>query len=129
MQLSCLYIAPAAGKGRGVFTNEPIAAGTLVEIAPVIVLPEKDKALIDQTYLYNYYFLWNEAPQTYAIALGNVSVYNHAAHCNCEYLTYYEDEVVHIVALRDIEAGEELTINYHGEPGSTDPVWFEKGAK
>ncbi|MFN8309681.1 MAG: SET domain-containing protein-lysine N-methyltransferase [Chitinophagales bacterium] len=126
MQLQCLYIDSSEGKGRGVFTNAFIAKGTLIEIAPVIVLPERDKPLIDQTFLYNYYFLWNDSPQTYAIALGNVSLYNHSVPANCEYLTFYEDEVIQIVTLRDIQPGEELTVNYNGEANNDTPVWFEK---
>ena len=53
MILGSLYIAQSPDKGKGIFTNEPIEAGTLIEIAPVIVLPEKDCALIDQSFLYN----------------------------------------------------------------------------
>ena len=126
MQLSALYIDQSPECGRGVFTNEKILADTILEISSVIVLPHKDKALIDQTYLYNYYFLWGEEPQTYAIALGNVSLYNHSSSPNCEYLTYYEEQVIHIRSLRTIEAGEELTVNYHGDPESQMPTWFQQ---
>jgi SET domain-containing protein len=29
------------------------------------------------------------------------------------------------VALRDIEAGEEVTTNYNGNPDNLKPVWFD----
>ena len=35
-----------------------------------------------------------------------------------------ELETIDIFALRDIEEGEEITINYHGEPGADAPLWF-----
>ena len=28
------------------------------------------------------------------------------------------------VAVRDIAAGDEITINYHGDPNDAAPVWF-----
>ena len=35
-------IRTSPGRGRGVFTREPIAPGTLIEAAPVIILPAAD---------------------------------------------------------------------------------------
>ena len=125
MILGSLYIKQSPRKGKGIFTGEPIEAGTLVEIAPVIVLPVKDSALIDQTFLYNYYFLWGDEQKNYAICLGYGSLYNHSYSPNCIYETYYEDEVIHFIAIRDISAEEELTVNYNHHPDSKKPVWFD----
>ena len=125
MILGSLYIKQSSGKGRGIFTSEPIEAGTLVEIAPVIVLPVKDSSLIDQTFLYNYYFLWGDEQKNFAICLGYGSLYNHSYTPNCIYETYYEDEVIHFIAIRDIAPDEELTINYNHDPDSKKPVWFD----
>ena len=126
MLLSSLYIQQSDGKGKGIFTKEAIVAGTVIEIAPVILLPEQDSALIDKTHLYNYYFLWGEEHKNYAICLGYGSLYNHSYEPNCIYETYYEDEVIHFIALRDIAVGEELMINYNHDPTDQKPVWFDK---
>ena len=126
MLLGSLYIQQSDGKGKGIFTKEAIVAGTVIEIAPVILLPEQDSALIDKTHLYNYYFLWGERHKNYAICLGYGSLYNHSYEPNCIYETYYEDEVIHFIALRDIAVGEELTINYNHDPTDPKPVWFDK---
>ena len=126
MLLGSLYIKQSPGKGKGIFTSEPIEAGTLVEIAPVIVLPEKDSSLIDQSFLYNYYFLWDDKHKNYAICLGYGSLYNHSYTPNCKYDTYYDDEVIHFIAIRDISADEELTVNYNHDPDDQNPVWFDK---
>jgi hypothetical protein len=124
MLLSTLHIKPSPGKGKGVFTTEAIEAGTLIEIAPVIVMPEKDCKLIDESFLYNYYFLWNNQNKNYAICLGYGSIYNHSYTPNCVYETYYGDEVIHFITLKDIAAGEELTVNYNHDPGDKKALWF-----
>ena len=36
----------------------------------------------------------------------------------------FEEQILEIFAVRDIEAGEEVTINYHGDPKNTEPTWF-----
>jgi hypothetical protein len=69
MILPCLIIAPTAQMGRGVFTLEALAADTLVEISPVIVLPEKDRKLLDQTLLHYYIFEWGEDQRGCCVAL------------------------------------------------------------
>jgi SET domain-containing protein len=35
-----------------------------------------------------------------------------------------ENTTIDIVAITDIAAGSEITINYHGEPGDDTPLWF-----
>ena len=37
----------------------------------------------------------------------------------------YEKHEMYIQTVRDIDAGEELTINYNGNWNDTTPVWFE----
>jgi hypothetical protein len=51
-----LFIKDVKGKGRGVFTDELIKKGSLIEVCPMIVLPAKDRKYIDQTKIFNYYF-------------------------------------------------------------------------
>ena len=124
MLLNTLHIKPSPGKGRGVFTTEAIEARTLIEIAPVIVLPEKDCELIDKSFLYNYYFLWGDKRKSYAICLGYGSIYNHSYTPNCIYETYYDDEVMHFITIKDIAAGEELTVSYNHDPEDKTKLWF-----
>ena len=111
--------------GKGVYTTEAIDAGTILEISPVIVLPPKDRPIIDQTLLHDYIFEWNPEEKTSAMALGYVPVYNHSYTSNCEYEMNYKDETITIKAIRFIKAGEELFINYNGDWNDKKPVWFE----
>lgn len=125
MILPCLIIAPTAQMGRGVFTLEALAADTLVEISPVIVLPEKDRKLLDQTLLHYYIFEWGEDQRGCCVALGYVSLYNHSFESNCEYEMDVESQMIRIKTMRAIEAGEELFINYNGDFNDPKPLWFD----
>ena len=58
MILPGLTIVSSPGRGRGVFTTEDLAAGTLVEVAPVIVMSKGDRAWLDKTLLHDYIFEW-----------------------------------------------------------------------
>ena len=125
MILPCLIIAPTAQMGRGVFTLEALAADTLVEISPVIVLPEMDRKLLDQTLLHYYIFEWGEDQRGCCVALGYVSLYNHSFESNCEYEMDVESQMIRIKTMRAIEAGEELFINYNGDFNDPKPLWFD----
>jgi SET domain-containing protein len=72
-------------------------------------------------------FLWGDTHKQSAIALGYGSLYNHSRAANADYESYYEEEEIHIIAYKDIQPGEEVTINYNNDPNSQTPMWFEKG--
>ena len=55
-----LYIEKISAKGKAVFTNEKIPAGTIVEIAPVIVMSKEDRIHLDKTLLHDYIFEWGK---------------------------------------------------------------------
>ncbi|MFT5165619.1 MAG: SET domain-containing protein [Saprospiraceae bacterium] len=120
-----LYIAPSDIDDRGVFSSQPIPKSSIIEICGVIVIPGDEMEYLKKTVLYNYYFDWNEESQSGAIALGYGSLYNHSYEPNTEYVLDYESNTLAFHALRDIEAGEEITINYNGDPDDQDKVWFE----
>lgn len=124
-RLPYIFFGPSPLGGRGVFTSEPIKEGSLIEICPVIILPESELPVIHQTYLHDYYFLWGEDEKQCAIALGFGSLYNHAYHSNAEYIIDLDENTIDIYAVRDIQAGEEITVNYNGLPDEEVPVWFD----
>lgn len=125
MILPLLFIAPTAAMGRGVFTSEPIPAGTVVEIAPVLVMSKEERKLLDQTILHDYIFEWDVEKKQCCMALGYVPVYNHSYSSNCEYEMDLDHEQIRIKTVRPILAGEELFINYNGDWNDDKPVWFE----
>ena len=125
MILPCLFIAPTAETGRGVFTNENIKAGTVLEISPVIVMKEADRILLDRTLLHDYIFEWGQNKNECCMALGYVPLYNHSYRSNCEYEMDYAKNIISIKTIRSVKEGEELTINYSGDWNSKKKVWFE----
>ncbi len=120
-----LYISLTSHKGRGVFTRERIPAGTVVEVAPVIVLPGRDRAHLDHTLLHDYIFEWGKTKEECCMALGYIPIYNHHYKSNCEYFMDFDDHTIMVKTVRTIEKGEELTINYNGDWDDAKRVWFD----
>jgi SET domain-containing protein len=117
-------VSSSVGKGRGVFATRKITKDEMIERAPVIVIPEEQWDLIEPTILRDYVFSWGENDELAAVALGYVSIYNHSYTPNAMYVQAPEHEAIEIVALRDIDSGEEIVVNYNGEPDDKEELWF-----
>lgn len=117
-------VGTTGNKGRGVFAARPILKGEVVERAPIIIIPESQWDLVETTVLRNYTFSWGPNDEHAALALGYLSLYNHSYTPNAIYIQSPEDAVIEIEALRDIESGEEILVNYNGEPDDPEPLWF-----
>jgi SET domain-containing protein len=120
-----LNIKSTINKGRGVFTNEKIAAGTVIEESPVIVMSAEDRKLLDKTLLHDYIFEWGVSKDKCCMALGLVPMYNHSYQSNCEYFMDFEDESIQVKTVREVAVGEELTINYNGDWNDEKRIWFD----
>lgn len=124
-RIPSLFVANSSLHGKGVFTYAAIEEGTLLEVCPVLIIPELEVSVIHQTVLHDYYFTWGESQQQAAIVLGFGSMYNHAEQANAIFIMDYEQQTMDFVAAKTIEAGEEITINYNGEEGAKKALWFE----
>ncbi len=118
-----LYFGPSDLHGRGVFCAHPIKSGDLIEIAPV--LPLKDTLLkeLEDSILYNYYFLWGKEQRVPAIVLGFGSLYNHSSTPNATFRPDFQSRCMFFTALEEIPAGDEITIDFH-EGNPDEDVWF-----
>ena len=125
MILPFLTIGPSENRGRGVFTTEDIAGDTIIEISPVLVLSPEERAIVEQTLLFDYIFEWGDEMKGACVALGYVSVYNHSYAANCIYEMDFEHELIQIRTVKPVKAGDELFINYNADPDDTKPIWFE----
>ncbi len=112
-------------KGRGVFSRAPIAAGAVIEAAPVIIVPAVQCTLLDQTILHDYYFHWDGDPDggpggegSGAVALGLVALCNHSRRPRARVRRNFAQDTLDLIALVPIAAGEEITIDYNC------PLWF-----
>ncbi len=113
------------GKGRGVVARRRFSAGDLVASAPVIVIPSRQWALLEQTVLSRYCFVWDEVKGSVAVALGVCSLLNHSYTPNLAAERRMRSKLMVVVAIRDVEPGEELSINYNGAPDCREPVGFD----
>ncbi|MFM1987428.1 MAG: hypothetical protein RJA99_385 [Pseudomonadota bacterium] len=118
-------------KGKGVFSRRRFAEGEVVEVAPVLVLKTGYDTLpaLLKTYVFDWTALTG-VPRSQGVALGYGSMYNHDNPANLRYVADARRGVMRYIAARDIEPGEELTINYNAEGGvhewHEDDNWFER---
>ncbi len=106
-----LFVGWKDDMGYGIFTNAAIENQTFVEMAPAIAFKPADKT--DEN-LMSYVIAWEDK---LAVGLGWTMLYNHSDENNCVFSINHENKLIAIVAIRDIEAGEQLTVNY-------GPDWF-----
>jgi hypothetical protein len=114
--------------GHGVFATEKIFSGDIIEKCPVVPLKIEELPFLKKSAIVDYLFEWETTPfSEYKIAfiLGYCMVYNHSYTPNSKTTRNFDDGTMDFVALRDIESGEEITHNYHGNPNCKEPVWFE----
>ena len=131
-EIDAVEIQPPSGfvvrrhpdKGRGLFATRAFAVGATVEVCPVVILDRDEVDRIVETLLDTYYFGWGDNGRG-AIALGYGSLYNHSYEPNVRYLRDFESGHLQFVAIRPIRPGDELTVNYNGDPTCRDPVWFD----
>ena len=120
-----LVIAPSDKRGRGVFSSKSIPSNTIIEISPVLVVSASERTIIEKTKLFSYIFEWGKTKKQGCLALGYVSLYNHAYESNCDYEMDFEHKLVTIRTVRKIKRGEELFINYNAHPTDNTTVWFD----
>jgi uncharacterized protein len=131
-----VYVAPSPRHGLGVFASEPIPAGRLIHVAPVIVISATDLELIDDTPLRGLVYGWeHDEPGACAFALGFGSLFNHDERPNCVYHRVDAGDIhpatgevsgfdaLTYTTLRAVELGEELLIDYSG--GDPSVLWFD----
>jgi uncharacterized protein len=101
--------------------RQPIPAGTIIEAAPVIIVPAEQCPLLDRTILHDYYFQWDNFDRSGrgAVPLGLVALCNHSRRPNARVRRNLAQDTLDLVATAPIAAGDEVTIDYHC------PLWFE----
>lgn len=118
--MSPIAVRSSPGRGRGVFATRVFQEGDLIETCPVIVVPEGE--IEDDTALDPYTFRWTAT--TVAIVLGLGGLYNHSYRPNAIYRRRVEAREMEFIAHRDIHAGEEIFVNYNGDPLDQAPLDF-----
>ena len=116
---SKIYISESKIKnaGLGVFASKDIGKREIIETVPIIEVSDSDISYAYQ--LVDYVFRFGEEP---AVALGYGSIYNHSYEPNATYKKILKNKVITFVAIKSIKKGEEITINYNGNPKDKTPV-------
>jgi SET domain-containing protein len=117
-----VYAGPSGVHGRGVFAARQFHAGDVIEECPVLTVTEDQAPLLDETDLYGFTFEWEDGV---ALALGFGSLYNHSWQPNARYDHDYDRDLVVYSAVSSIAAGEEISVNYSGDPEGRIDLWFE----
>ncbi|MBM7655397.1 SET domain-containing protein [Neobacillus cucumis] len=111
--------------GRGIFATRNIEKGELIHEAPVIISPSKEYKNLRKTVFIEYVFWWGENLEECALALGYGSLFNHSFQPNALYKLNLANKTIDFYAHTNIVEGEEILINYNGDPDNDTPVWFE----
>jgi hypothetical protein len=115
-------------KGRGAYAARPHAKGELVEACPVVLFTGSYASVPGE--VRKLLFNWGVLAGTEAahcLALGYGSLYNHENPANMRYEADADARLLRFVAIRDIAADEELTVNYNAIGGgheSDQNTWF-----
>jgi hypothetical protein len=117
-------------KGRGAFAARAHSRGEVVEECPVVLFDGSFSSVPDavRRVLFDWGYL-AEAGERHCLALGYGSLYNHDNPANMRYEADARARVLRFVAVRDIAAHEELTVNYNAAGGgheSEDDRWFQR---
>ena len=119
------YIGEVPGLGRGVFAARDLQQGEVIEVCAVLAIPPEQVQYLDKTGLHAYYYAWGHDLKGAAIALGHGSLYNHSYQPNARYLKHLENGTIEFICLNDVKKGEEIRVNYNGDPSDQTPTWFE----
>jgi uncharacterized protein len=115
-------------KGRGAFAARAHRAGETVETCPVVPFSGKIANLPQD--LQRILFDWGSLTDTgraFCLALGYGAMYNHDNPANLRFEADAQAQTIRFIAVRDIAADEELTINYNAQGGahtSEEDIWF-----
>jgi len=121
---SFLEVRETPRKGRGVYTLKRFKRYEVVEICPVVLLSADESKLCEETILDNYLYQWKNTRDG-ALVLGYGSIYNHSYNPNAFYKRDFKTQAIIYKALRKINKGEEILINYNGRPTSKKNIEIE----
>jgi uncharacterized protein len=107
-------------KIRGVIAAKNISIGSVIERCPVIIYPNQQEKLVEKTIFDDYVYVWNSKFDCFVLGFG--SLYNHSYTPNISYRRDYKNQQMLYITLRDIKKGDELLMNYNGDPESQEPV-------
>jgi len=118
-----LEVRKTQNRGLGVFATQNFRLGDLIECARVLVVPRNEILIsLSNSVMRNYVFMWGER---LGVPTGYGPFYNHSYQPNAHHVKHLDLGQIEYIAIKNILAGEEITINYGGSPDCTDSMWFD----
>ncbi|HEX8923121.1 MAG TPA: SET domain-containing protein [Patescibacteria group bacterium] len=120
-----IIVKRTANKGRAVFALKNFETDEIIESCPVLKLTPKERKHCEKTMLNYYVYPW-KSTRSAAVVLGFGSIYNHSYTPNADWKQNFKTNCMVYRAIKPIKKGEEITVNYNGEPDDDKPIdWFE----
>ncbi len=125
MQSNNLFILETEDQGRGIYAGVDFNPGDVIEICPVIIIPEWERKELNKMSLHDYYFVWGKEENKAAIALGYGSLYNHSSFPNAQFVNDLISKSIIIECIKKIGIGEQICLNYIDD-GKKEKLWFDE---
>jgi hypothetical protein len=120
-----IEIKRITGKGRAIFAARDFKVGEIIESCPVLILTPTERKHCEKTLLNHYIYPW-KSTRSASVVLGYGSIINHSYTPNADWKQNFKTETMVYRALTPIKKGEEITVNYNGEPDDMTPIeWFD----
>ena len=111
-----IYIGKSTIHGYGVFANELIREGEIIEETPIYDL--KIAKAQPSSLMNDYRFNWPQGSganwDKQVLAWGYGSLYNHSDNYNAVWNSNLENEAFRFIAIKDIQPDEEIFVYYGG---------------
>jgi len=116
------------GKGLGVVAERDISKGEVIERCPVLLLTPTERKQCEKTILNHYLYPW-KSTRSAAIVMGYGFIYNHSFTPNADWKQDFRATQMVYRAIADIKKGEEISVNYNGEPDDMTPIVWDDNPK
>lgn len=123
--IQCDGVCSDYARGRGIFAQRRFVSGEVIERAPVLAVPSDQWGNLERTLLVGYCCTWGDGG---ALALGFAPFYSHSHSPNAVFTKRIEALIIEVVAVCNIEAGEEIVIVLDRGPDAKRPMWIARGA-
>lgn len=105
LKQAALGVKKSSIQGYGVFALEGIKAGEVIEECYALIRENMSD-------LKDIVFQVKDESNTSAVVLGYGSIYNHSPTANADFILDPDKSIFRFTALRDIQPGEEVFVNY-----------------
>lgn len=112
--------SPTLNGIRAIIADENIKEGELIEAAPVILIPKRQMSKVEDTVLGWYNYEWNDKAECFVVGYG--PIINHSYTPNAIFKKDFKNLLMNYIAINDIKKGEEIFVNYNGDPKDQTPL-------